>query len=118
MFAVELVILAVCLPGGWWAATHGPPPLEASVTGRVATWLVGGLCALAAAIAGLNIYASGYLLNELHQAHDRLNLDLQAFVVHRAIVATMRSTVFYVMVIVGLAAVIYLLAPASEEALD
>jgi hypothetical protein len=102
---VPIVIFLACLGGGVTAAARWLPDLAAGPRGGLAFFAVCGLLGAAAGIAGLHIYSIINSINEF-KSLDGGNGEIVA--------SGLASMLWEAGTLLGLATLIYLLAPVAE----
>jgi len=108
MLTIPIVIFVGCFSAAIVAAARWLPELAAGSVGGLAFFTVAGLLGAAAGLVGLNIYEIVRALTIL--PNERLSRpDLLA--------SGLRSLLIETGTLVGLAAIVYLLAPAPEDEL-
>lgn len=108
--AVPILIFAVTLGAGVVLAARWLPALGGSRADRLAFWVTCGMAGIALALVGLHIY-------EIVRQLDNANLEAIANSKPDIVATGIIDTLAAVGPIVGLAAVVYLLAPAVSRAL-
>jgi hypothetical protein len=101
--AVPIIIFVVCLSAGVFAATKWLPDLAPGPVGGISFFVVCGLVGAALGVFGLNIYLIVETIEESSRVFRRL-----------AVSNGLESILWQCGVLIGLAAAVYLVAPAPS----
>lgn len=100
---VPVLIFVVCFGAGATASARWLPDLGAGTVGTIAFFTVCGLLGAALSLLGIHVYLIAREIDQLHHEFGETKAELLA--------GGMRNILFEVSSLVGLAAIVFLLAP-------
>jgi hypothetical protein len=112
MFGPTIACLVLGLAAGVWAAAHSLPPLADTREGLIATWLVRGLVGCALAWAAVQIY---YTIHAYVNLHSNELFPRSGQNRSEILSLTVQSILLLDGILIGAAAIIYLLAPVGTD---
>ncbi len=111
MFGPTIACLVVGLAVGTWSAWRYLPPLAATREGAIAAWVVRGFFGCAVAWAAMQIYYAVHAYATLHPHGEFTRFENRSEI----LTSTFQSIALLDGLLIGAAAVIYLLAPVQRQ---
>lgn len=100
---VPALIFVVCFGAGTFASARWLPDLDVGPTGDSAFFTVCGLLGTAFSLLGMHVYL---ITKEIHHLHHEIGIDKAEI-----LAGGIRTVLFEVGSLIGLAAIVFLLAP-------